>query len=52
MPNDKSSRNDGVTKTFFETFWSEVKKTHFYLVFYTFLVKRNFAPHKDKQLLN
>ena len=37
-----------LTKGFFETFWLEV----FYLVFYTLLVKRNSAPHKDKQLLN
>ena len=28
MPNDKSSGNDGLTKEFFETFWSEVKKKH------------------------
>ena len=48
MPNDKSPGNDGLTKGFFETFWLEV----FYLVFYTLLVKRNSAPHKDKQLLN
>ena len=27
MPNDKSPGNDGLTKTFFETFWSAVKKT-------------------------
>ena len=26
MPNDKSPGNDDVTKEFFETFWSEVKK--------------------------
>ena len=24
MPNDKSPVNDGLTKEFFETFWSEV----------------------------
>ena len=52
MPNDKSAGNDGLTKEFFETFWSEVKKSHFYHVFYTLLVKTNSAPHKDKQLLN
>ena len=51
MPNDKSPGNHGLTKEFFETFWSEVKKP-FYLVFYTLLVKRNSAHHKDKQLLN
>ena len=27
MPNDKSPGNDGLTKEFFKTFWSEVKKT-------------------------
>ena len=27
MPNDKSPGNDGLTKEFFETFWSEIKKT-------------------------
>ena len=52
MPNDKSTGNDGLTKEFFETFWSEVKKKHFYYVFYTLLIKKNFAPHKEKQLLN
>ena len=26
MPNDKSPRNDVLTKTFFETFWSEIEK--------------------------
>ena len=26
MPNDKSPGNDGLTKEFLETFWSEVKK--------------------------
>ena len=45
MPNDKSPGNDGLTKEFFE-------KTHFYYVFYTLLIKKNSAPHKDKQLLN
>ena len=29
MPNDKSPGNDGLTKEFFETFWSEVKKKTF-----------------------
>ena len=29
IPNDKSPGNDGLTKEFFETFWSEVKKTFF-----------------------
>ena len=52
MPNDKSPGNDGLTKEFFQTFWSEVKKEKFYLAFHTFLIKGNSAPHKDKQLLN
>ena len=45
MPNDKFPGNDGLTKEFFETFWSEVKK-HFYHIFYTLLVKRRSVPHK------
>ena len=52
MPNDKSPGNDGLTKEFFETFWSEVKTKHFYLAYHTLSVKDNSAPHKDKQLLN
>ena len=36
MPNDKSSGNDGLTKEFFETFWSEVKKAIFILCFTLF----------------
>ena len=51
MPNDKSPGNDGLTKEYFETFWSEVKKNIFIMCF-TLLVKKNSAPHKDKQLLN
>ena len=31
MPNGKSPRNDGLTKEFFETFWSEVKRNIFIL---------------------
>ena len=50
--NDKSPGNDDLTKEFFERYWSEVKKNYFYHVFYIPLVKRNSAPHKDKQLLN
>ena len=52
MPNDKSPGNDGLTKESFETFWSEVKKKNFYLVFHALLTKGNSAPYKDKQLLN
>ena len=50
MPNNKSSGNDGLTKEFFKTFWSEVKKTHFYHVLYTLLTKKTYVPHKHKQL--
>ena len=35
MPNDKS-RNDGLTKEFFEIFWSEVKKTFLSCVSHSF----------------
>ena len=52
MPNDKSPGNDGLTKESFKTFWSEVKKKNFYLVFHALLTKGNSAPYKDKQLLN
>ena len=51
MPDDKFPGNDGITKEFFETFWSEVKK-HFCLAYHTLLIKENSAPHKDKQLLS
>ena len=51
MPNDKYPGHDGLTKEFFETFWSEVKKKN-YLACHTPLKKENSAPHKDKQLLN
>ena len=50
MPNDKSPVNDGLTKEFFETFWSEVNI--FFLVFHTLLIKGNPKRHKDKLLLN
>ena len=43
--------NDDLTKEFFETFWSEVKKTKI-LAFYTLLIKGNSVRHKGKQLLN
>ena len=36
MPNDKSPGNDGLTKEFFETFWSEVKKTFLSCVSHSF----------------
>ena len=36
MTNDKSPGNDGLTKEFFETFWSEVKKPIFILCFKLF----------------
>ena len=52
MPNGKSPGNDDLTKEFFETLWSEIKKKTFYLAFHTLLIKGNSAPHKDKQLLN
>ena len=51
MPNDKSPGNDGLTNKFFETFWSELKQIFLSCVLHS-LVKRNSAPHKDKQLLN
>ena len=51
MPNDKSPGNYGLTKEFFETFWSEVKK-HYYLAYHTLLIKEKSAPHKGRQLLS
>ena len=36
MPNDKSPGNDGLTKEFSETFWSEIKKTFSSCVIYSF----------------
>ena len=36
MANDKSPGNDGFTKEFFETFWSEVKKTFLSCVSHSF----------------
>ena len=46
MASDKSPGNDDLTKEFFETFWSELKKKKY--VFWTLLVKKNSVPHKDK----
>ena len=36
MPNDKSPGNDGLTKDFFEIFWSEVKKPFLSCVLHSF----------------
>ena len=36
MPNEKSPGNDGLTKEFFETFWSEIKKTFLACVIHSF----------------
>ena len=36
MSNDKSPRNDGLTKEFFETFWSKVKKKKLSCVSHSF----------------
>ena len=36
MPNDKYPGNDGLTKEFFETFWSEVKKKKLSCVSHSF----------------
>ena len=36
MPNDKYPRNDGLTKEFCETFWSEVKKTFLSCILHSF----------------
>lgn len=40
MPYSKSPGNDGITKWFWEMFWSKVKND-FYYVFYTLFVKKN-----------
>ena len=56
MPNDKTLGNDGLTKEFFETFWSIIKKTFLACAIHSFdkgeLLTKRQAPHKDKQLLN
>ena len=36
MPNDKSPGNDGLAEEFFETFWSEIKKTFLSCVIHSF----------------
>ena len=36
MPNEKSPGNDGLTKEFFETFWSEIKKTFSSCILHSF----------------
>ena len=36
MPNNKSSGNDGLTKEFFKTFWSEVKNSFLSCIIYSF----------------
>ena len=63
MPNDKSPGNDGLTKEFFETFWSEIKKTFLSCVIHSFdkgelctsqrqaIIKLIEKKDKDKRLI-
>ena len=64
MPNDKSPGNDGLTKEFFETFWSEInKKTFLSCVIHSFdkgelctsqrqaIIKLIKKKDKDKRLI-
>ena len=63
MPNDKSPGNDGLTKEFFETFWSEIKKKKLSCVSHSFdkgdlctshrqaIIKINQKKDKDKRLI-
>ena len=63
MPNDKSPGNDGLTKEFLETFWSEIKQTFLSLVIHSFdkgelctsqrqaIIKLIEKKDKDKRLI-
>ena len=37
MENNKSSRNDGLSKEFYESFWDEIKKPFLAFIYKTFL---------------
>ena len=63
MPNDKSPGNDGLTKEFLETFWSEIKQTFLSFVIHSFdkgelctsqrqaIIKLIERKDKDKRLI-
>ena len=63
MPNHKSPRNDGLTKEFFEAFWSELKKPFLSCVSHSFgkeelcisqrqaIIKLILKKDKDKRLI-